>query len=794
MKKQWKRVVSVVCFIMIIILSGEQNTKAFAQPDEKIESITFQKDVKNVLVETAKKEDLNIESTTVTNEAVLSTQKKTNVEETSYPEDLTDIISSDSFDTVKSNQTKFTIPDTTYQQYFSFDHTRVIKGIFSTEGLYFNIPEYWDTEFVYAEIQYDVSQLITDDIPASLTFLLNDEPFSSSNITYKDGQTQLLYVEIPRKLLKVGFNVLNINSYVRIYDSEGCSENDSTANWINIDKKSFIYAGYELKKPEHKISYYPYPFISTANPSGEGTAILVSDSATNGELSAALYLMADISTETQDDNEISLGLYKDATNLNAKNKIIISLTKNLPEELKPYLKDDMEDSDVNYKAVDLSNRAMIRFVDDVDGNPMLLIIADKEENLMEAIHMLLDKDRLQQEDVSTTFVKEGSAKIVYESKMLSQLVAGNYTIKDITGKGLTYIGPFHNEEILYLPFQNDYVLSSSGKITLKFRYSQNLDFNRSLMTVFWGDIPIASKKLTKENAGNDELIFTMPTDVVGSTASSIKISFDLELQDLFCTMRQEEMPWAYVSEDSVLYLPPQANTSTSFDYMPYPFQSKGIFSDVMVVISDVPDRAEMELLGKAIALYGANVSAYGKLKVIKASEFSKEDADYNIITAGTYNNNSFLKSLNDKLYFQYNEVGDAFLSNSKLILADHYAQSTAALQILKSPFAEGRALLAICGTSNETVELALQFLGSNTKRLELAGDCVLLDKEMKLTNFTFIEKISSEGKPTFDEFLEKNKKPVIFTVVSTSGMVMLLTASIIILIRAKKNRKKEDNS
>ena len=144
-------------------------------------------------------------------------------------------------------------------------------------------------------------------------------------------------------------------------------------------------------------------------------------------------------------------------------------------------------------------------------------------------------------------------------------------------------GRFNKEERIYLPFENDYILSSEGKITLKFRYSENLDFTRSLITVFWGDVPIASKKLQKENAEGDELIITMPSDVVGSTSKSIKITFDLEIADLLCTLRQDQMPWSYIAEDSVLYLPSQTNSISSFSYIPSPYQNKGRFADTLVV-------------------------------------------------------------------------------------------------------------------------------------------------------------------------------------------------------------------
>ncbi|MDD3174670.1 MAG: cellulose biosynthesis cyclic di-GMP-binding regulatory protein BcsB, partial [Herbinix sp.] len=420
--------------------------------------------------------------------------------------------------------------------------------------------------------------------------------------------------------------------------------------------------------------------------------------------------------------------------------------------------------------------------------------ADKEENLMEAVHMLLDEARLSQEKVNITYVDENSAQAAYEAKMLSQLVAGSYTIKDLVGSGISYIGPFHKEEILYLPFGNNYALSSAGKISLNFRYSENLDFTRSLITVYWGNVPVASKRLSKENAGGDELSFAMPADVVGTTASNIKISFDLEIQDLFCTLRQDEMPWAYVTGDSILYLPSRENLNISFDYFPSPYQDLGIFNDVLIITSDTPTSSELNLIGKTVALYGYEVAAYGDLKVIRAGEFDKTDADYNIITAGTSQSNSFIKNIQDDLYFKYNENGDAFLSNEDLVLSGHYASEIAAFQLMESPFAKDRAMLAVCGTNDETLNQALSFLSMNTKRWDLTGDCVLLDQDLEMKSFTFIEKLSEGNKPSITEFIEKNKQPVVFTIIAVAAMIILLLSAILILVRSKRYKKNEENT
>lgn len=704
---------------------------------------------------------------------------------------LAQILASDPMSEEAPDTTAPDIPATACRKYYQFETAQVLKGILATGSLYFNIPEYWDTRFVYLQLEYDVSRLIKEELPASLTILVNHIPVQSIHITYKEGKSQLAYVTIPLERINTGYNVLEVVSYVRIFDYEGCLEDQSQANWVTIGKESYIYAGYELKDSGHRISMYPYPFLSTADPSGKDTAILVSDKASDGELAAALYLMADISGETEETNEITLGRYSEAGAQAVKNKIGIFRTDNLPPALRKYLKNDL-DNDSDPSLIDLSARAMLRFVDDEAGNPMLMIVADKEENLLEAVQLLLDENRRSQEKVSLAFAAENSAGKAYEEKLLSQLVAGSFTVQDLTGSGLTFIGPFHKEKILYLPFGRDYVLSSAGRISLSFRYSENLDFNRSLITVYWGEVPIASKRLAKDKASGDGLAFVVPADIVGTTAGSIKIAFDLEIPDMFCTLRQEEMPWAYVTGDSGFFLPAGENTGLSFDYFPSPFQTAGAFRDVLVITGDNPSDAELKLLGKTMALYGYQTAAYGSLKVIRAGEFEAEDADYNIITTGNARTNSFLKKINAALHFQYDEQGDTFLSNENLILSERYAQEIAAFQLLESPFAEGRAIFAVCIAGDDTSGQALSFLSDKTKRWELKGDCVLIDKELGVRSFQFIEGSGSDSKPAILQFIRQNKQPVLFTVMAAAAMLILLLCAVLVLIRSRSYKQREE--
>jgi hypothetical protein len=175
------------------------------------------------------------------------------------------------------------------------------------------------------------------------------------------------------------------------------------------------------------------------------------------------------------------------------------------------------------------------------------------------------------------------------------------------------------------------------------------------------------------------------------------------------------------------------------------------------------------------------------------SEFSKDDSDYNIITLGTYKNNTLLKSLNDKLYFSYTSDGSKFNSNEQLILSDHYAGKIAMLQLLESPFATNRGVLAVTGVDEDTLSYVEELMRDYKLRYSLSKDCVIVDGDLETKAFQFITKVTKLEEPSVIGSLSQNKKSIVFTVLATSVMLMLLIAITIMLIRIRiYNKKKED--
>ncbi len=665
---------------------------------------------------------------------------------------------------------------------FAYSEDIVMSGIFEANAYYFQIPKYWDTRYAYAQIEVELSQLIKD-VPASLTFMVNGVPITSYAMDYQNGRTQTFIVEIPLELLAEGYNKFEITGYVRIYDDEGCIDDFSGANWISIRKSSFIQVGYDLKPYQQKISDYPYPFMSTIDETGASTSIMISDSCAEAELAAALMLRADLGNETALEDRISLVRASDAAE-NADYRILVSLYDNLSNENRRIV-------DNSLRGQDLSHQALVKILMGEKNLPMLLITSDNGNCLMEAVIMLLDEERVSQEKTDQAFVKENAARVIMEKADTNDLEAGRYTLESLMNNGLSFIGPFHQEGDIYLPFSGGYVLSNSGKVVLKFRYSENLDFRRSMITVYWGDVPVASKKLTKDNAGGDELAFTMPADVVGTYAGKITVAFELELPDLFCSPRLDEMPWAYVTNDSTFYLPVGTGNAFTFSQRPYPFEVSSRFHDLCVAIPDQISAVELDTLGQVVARYGESLTPYGNIQVAYASSLSSnEDKAHNLIVIGSYSDNCLIRELNDKLHFQYREDGLAFQSNDSFILSDTYASDLVSMQLLYSPFCEDRAVLVVAATDDTTMNNLREFISLSNNVWKLEKDTILIDSDQEIKTFALSGKKEVVKEPILKSMLDSNKEAAVFTIVAASVMLLFLLSAVLILIRIYWRQKK----
>lgn len=679
--------------------------------------------------------------------------------------------------------TNATLEGSFYADY-TFGGVQYIHGIYSVLSLYAEVPDYVTPTTAVLRVSYIASDLILSDL-SSLTFYMNGTPFYSTYVAVNDEQNRtVLYITVPVELLVPGYNLLEIGSYVRLTDNEGCTDDYNGANWIKFDDTTCLRIAYEVSEAAEELSTFPYPFISMMDKTGESCAVTVSDAMEDSELTAAMTVLADLGGSVAVQNDIETAKYSDTER---KHVIYFGLAANTPQKLLALLDQEVPPTGA------LIQRAM-------DGERELLLVISKEpEALLEAARLLSDSTRVSQLHDRRAYVSVGEARAYIDSGTLSSLaVEGQYSFKDILGHGASFVGPFHQATTIYLPVPEDYALSSEGRFSFNIRYAENLDWDRSLMTVYWGTgLPLYSRQLTREGAHGETVTFSVPADAVGVAGTYLTIAFDLEIKDLDCTPRQLNMPWAYIAEDSLLYLPRGEKVSLSLSNRPAPFQRNSRMNNVLVVLPEQPDADELMLCGRTVAMLGSGSSPYGELKVIRDREFNEAvHADCNLILIGKAASNRMIAGMNNSLLFKYTDDLTRFASNDKLILNDAYAREVGVIQLLISPYSVNRAVLVVTAPEASGLRALTDRISSDKKRWALTKEAVLVDAHGQASSYQFTasaELDRSEEAPTFTRIIVEHREPMLLLLTGLGSMLVVLIGMLFIALRVRRrNRGKKE--
>lgn len=368
-----------------------------------------------------------------------------------------------------------------------------------------------------------------------------------------------------------------------------------------------------------------------------------------------------------------------------------------------------------------------------------------------------------------------------------------FTVSGLSGtkEPLRFNGVFRQEQTLYIP-AGGYILDTSGYMDLSFRYSKNLDFSKSMLTVLVNNTPAASRKLSEENADSDHLRFTIPEDLAGKELSSVSFVFDLELPDTYCTAQITDYPWAILDASSEIRLPVATDSLYSFEIIPYPFQRGGNFNDLVFVVPDDLTPENLSLLSQMVSLCSGGASCRGSMQVVREGSLTEEHkANGNLVFAGVLPSFRHIEELRGVLPFSFDEGRSRFLGNEELVLSDSYAGSISVMELLPSPYCEGKTVLFAASASEECAGRLAAFLSDKTDRERLAGDTVVLDRNGDIRTFEFQTANQTVERPSLRERIEAHKESVVFALVSTSSVLLILLASVVILIRARKPKKKE---
>ena len=598
-----------------------------------------------------------------------------------------------------------------FEQSFSADHA--LTGLFAgfTESFYAGD---WAVEQAVFTMNYDVTQLAIAEY-STYTVSVNGQRVYSSPIASGGGAKRRETVALPPEAIREGVNYLTVETYIRTNDPRPCVDDVSKANWMNVFKDSTVSMSYRPLAVIGSAAALYRQFTSIDALSNKQSAFVVGGDAGESALSCAAMAMAGISGNApllyeeigfvpdRQGNALFQHLYQ----------IYISRYDHLAGDILASLTPEQSRAAQTGIALVLLSRE--------DRYVLAAIGAD--DAAMETLGRLLGNASYMAQ------LQSPWTALARDSHVLTP-AAGVEAYKPLTESGAYVKGAFRQDASFYIRFPENRVLADESQIRLVFRYAENLDFDRSLVTVYINESPIGSKKLSVEKARGDSLDLSIPTDMKVSGSFSVRVAFDLEIKDLWCTLRQEETPWAYVSSESMLKLNSVNVQGLLFENYPSPFVMDGRLNDVAVVLPGQPSDDDYEAFRLIMLTMGRYVTDNsGSLQVLRGVSKGTLPAA-NVISIGRYGVNQIAMDYNQELFFRFSQDGSTMESNEKMLIEPGYGAGLGSAQLLHAPLSgQRRALLVLSGVSGGAMLKALPYLGSVEGLWKVYGDGFVADNE-----------------------------------------------------------------
>ena len=661
----------------------------------------------------------------------------------------------------------YTYTNETYTNKIELNSNISFDGVFDSYRWIFNSNSKEGTERVTLNLEIEVTDVLSDKIKSYLTFSLNGSQFYSMEIKKKNGEPQALTVNLPSYLLKEGSNEVKVEGYLRI-SSESCTDDYNTANWLVLRGKSNIELVEKAKIYGNEIMEFPYGLSERYDSNNK---IIIPDKYTDGELSSALKFQT-LLGEINGSGEIVK--WSDKGDLSKSNVIFIG-SKLEGESSLSIINNDIKDLELDKEAYIGVNNSPFSTRSDLK---LISIISNSESELESAIKFLMKKDIYGQVSSSSIFVNS-RLNLDKEIKPLSSII----TLEELGVSEMKVEGLFRKEVKIGYALPKNRKLSPGDKLELNLRYSENLDFDRSLFTVYINNTPIGSKKLEREKANNDNISIVIPKDVLNTSYVEVKLAYDLNLKDVDCKKNQYEQPWALVTGDSYIQINSRNTNEFYFNNYPTPFVQDWDINDTLFIIPDNLPSKDLTALGNMANLMGKSMRYnLGKIGALSIGNLKDEHKDNNIIVYGTPNNNKLIKELNNSLWFKYDKDWSKFLSNEKLYLMDDYAKNIATFQLDYSSYSSGKFMLVLTSPNEELLTKSLVYLGKETEVYKLHGDGAVVDIDGNVRSFKYKE---SEDAPMYEQIkgLEDGEKTLL--IILGLIFIFIIVAAVLYL---NKNR------
>lgn len=649
--------------------------------------------------------------------------------------------------------------------------TGSLTGTAVKATMYFTKIDYWDVKKATFNLKYQITQLENDE-NSDITIAVNGVKFYSWR-PEKTTEIQTETIDIPLELIS-GSNTLTIEG--QIINAEGADSYklvQTPANWLTIYDGSNVNFQYDLILPENTIHSFYNHFAGADTIANGQSAVVVPENASTAELSAASYALTGVSRIiTTSENYLPLHSLNEKDVMTKPYLLIISSYDQLPEKYK---------SQINEK--DIAEKALLKFFN-TEEQHVLVVTSNDETQLMNAGRYIANEELMTQTEKAEKFVDA-------ETKTFTSSLEFDGTIP-LTSNGDKLTGSYHQEQVYFVDLPVDRNNADGSSLDIHMKYSDNLDFDNSLVTVYVNDLPIGSQKLSRSMANGDHLQLDFPKSLEISDAFVVKVAFDLNVDNPE-VLRNNDTPWALIENESSVFIQTEESDDVLFSNYPNVFIQNQTYADLGIVLPEKLDADYFKALTNVLNLLGNYTqSNTGDITFYQNEPSKKELVSHNLIILGTPKDNPLIKKMNEHLYFQYSDTFDTFVSNEKLSIESDYGKSIGTAQLLFSPYNKEAVSLILTGVDSENVYLASTQLKSQANASIYQGDVVVVDANYRRYDYRFKKEASAEEEDSVISRIISRKDALIYSIVFILAVVTVALVLYYIIKRYYPKAREEE--
>lgn len=637
-----------------------------------------------------------------------------------------------------------------------FDQNQNFTMPTNSSSCYFNIPRGASLDNnCYVVIHYAFSKTLINNL-SNMSVIVNGTPVDTEWIyNIRNESPDYWKVSIPVTTLRLGsVNEIKIQSNHRSIVGD-CADIDNSANWVTIYSDSKIYISDKSVYSPVLSDFYSSYFDDFDGSKSLRSNFILPDIKNVNLISALLKLSSSAGSLYSDRNIINYSVIQGTANQRQTvNSIVIAKNSNLKE---------------NQGFLSISTKSA--------QNPYYkTIVSGKDQNgIKKAVNFISNNELLGQiKDSSLVVNSDTDTK---HSKFI-QNKKGEYMFSDWGYPDINLSGAFHQNTSFSFIQPEGLQAETGSYIKLKFKHSQILVPERSMLTVYIDGKLSGSSKLSNANAEDGSLKVVIPDSALKKPIINVDIQAYNYIGKIDCSKDYSDSAWTYIdSKSQVCLIPGRFGVQPSLDNFPY-FNMYDENKQPKALIS-FPSSIDVDQLNTAAVMagrIGQNSKEAFDFDVLKGkNKITEKQKDEDMIFIGSFNN----INLPDKIK---NALPIISLGNGKFKIKDgiqvtpETLKNKTLVEVIRSPWNFYRKVYVVVYDNNFNLKVFNKILSSKNNLQDMKDQISVIDNMAGIKNIAVEDSQEDKAPVTLGS--------VVHTMEDKSGMPWwaLLTALVLVIL------------